>query len=891
MDLQEYRDAISTWTDVLLTSYVDRIAALDVGDIAVKEVNDPLWGTVTLRPEEVIILDSPLLQRLRRIRQLGVVHLVYPSANHTRHEHSIGVCHQVGRIADSIVQHAVTGDATIDQEDVRLLRITALCHDVGHGCLSHVIENALKNDRETRVLLQQFVEDKELDTQPHLSEVAAYFMLRSNGFGNLLEQAHRIAKLPFDKNMSEKMANILIGQPISDEFPLLHELISGPFDADKLDYMQRDAMMAGIPVVTDIGRLIQKVRAVRLRSHELPFSLKEQVHQSKKGHLLVGLAQSGASTLDELAIGRSLMFDKVYRHHKVRAAEAMVAAIVDSLGPSLTDNLPVLPLQLYDEDVLHLDLRRLRVATGQDFKTTDELDDLMRVGLDIGERLSNRCIFVRAFAFSQHLPEDPYRGQESHRRALDSLMRSAAKADTRRELVSDIAGKVVQMIDALQVDTLPDLVVNNIARYIWIDPPSSGHPDAKPDPSRAYIIGSDGKPREVKHVSAEQRGWVDAYTNTHDMGYVFTIAELAMFVAIATRIVVFERHNLRVPTTWVLHTKLDQQALSKVDQTLLANGFYDSVPPLLRPHDINVTRVIDDDRITEVVKRLAAIQSPTADPAALTETGINGDRVRDWVKQFGPQYEASALTLAENVRVLGRKETNAALDRFFASPDGAEFRQGKIVPIGQPKDGSAVVGYHAVDVAAKYGSRVMDIAQALSEEGPIVFVDDFIGRGSSTISIFEAMLGVEASVNLREERPAPLNESTIAHLKQCPIAFVYTAGLDEGPENLRKRLGQIGLSEDSPIFVDVPQRELPTVRSVLDGNHESFLERAGEIGWQLLEGSSEATRSQRQLGYGNHGLLVAFPYNTPSATLTAVWKAGKVDGWPWYPLLVRRKKQ
>ncbi len=859
--------------------------------MSVKEFNDPLWGTVTLRVEEVVLLDSPLLQRLRRIRQLGVVHLIYASANHTRLEHSIGVCHQVGRVAESIVQHGLQREKAIDPDEVRLLRVTALCHDIGHGCLSHVVENALKNDRETRTLLQEFTEQNNLDTQPHLSEVAAHFMLRSEAFHTLLSEAHRLARLPAPDGMPDQMSRIVIGLPVSDEFPLLHELISGPFDADKLDYMPRDAMMTGVPVVTDIGRLIQKVRAVRLKSEELPPGLMEQVRPSDAGHLVVGLAQSGGSTLDEVAIGRSLMFDKVYRHHKVRAAEAMVAAIVDALGPSLESDLPMLPLRLYDEDVLHLDLPRLSALTRRTIETVDDLDEQMRVGFDVAQRLSRRHVFVRAFAFSQHLPEDPYRGQELHRLALDRLMRGAAKADTRRDLVNHIAELVGSMIGALGLE-LPSLVVDNVARYVWVDPPSSGHPDAKPDPSRAYVIGSDGRPREVRHVSAEQRGWVDAYTNTHDMGYVFTITELAVYVAIATRIAVFLRHDLRVPATWALHTKLDRLQVRRVEQALLEAGFYDGIPPVLRPHDERVTRVIDDRRVEDTVRRLASVQSPTADPAELKEAGISGERVRDWIKQFGPEHEATALRMAENIRVIGREDTNAALTRFLASDDGAQFRGADIVPIGQPKDGSSVVAYHAVDVANRFDCRVVDITQALSEDRPIIFVDDFIGRGASTITIFEAMFGLEPSVNLGEFRPAPLNSALIEHLRTRPISFVYTAGLDEGPSNLRQRLGELGLPEDLPVYVDVPQAELPDVRSFIHGEDgEGFLLRAQEIGEQLMADAADEVREQRRLGYGNHGLLIAFPYNTPTASLTALWATGRVDGWAWHPLVARRKKR
>ena len=883
MQADEYRAAVQDWTDQLLAPYIAELAGRPEGSIKVKEFNDPIWGTVGLQPEEVVVLDSPLLQRLRRIRQLGVVHLVYASANHSRFEHSIGVCHQVGRIVDSITAHADAVGAEVGLDERRLLRLTALCHDVGHGCLSHVIENALKNDRETRGIVKAFMVEQGLDSTPHLSEIAAYHMIQGEGFRTLIEQACRIAKIHAPAEITHHMSHIVIGKPVSDEFPLLHELISGPFDADKLDYMPRDAMMTGVPVVTDIGRLIQKVRAVRVDTDHLPERLKKQVESVAKGHLVVGLAQSGGSTLDEVAVGRSLMFDKVYRHHKVRAAEAMVTAIVDAVGTHICRDLPILPLHIFDDEMLNLG-----TSSAVELDESAALDG-SEVGLDLGRRLADRNLFVRAFAFSQHLPEDPYRGEESHRQAMDKLMRGASKADTRLHLVARIAQYVDKMVQ-LEVLQLPLPMAGNVSRYVWVDPPASGHPDAKPDPSRAYMIGADGRPREVKQVNAEQRGWVDAYTNTHDVGYIFAPKELAAPVAIASKIACFELYDLRVPSSWTLLTKLWSGEIAQLETALAGVGFFDDLAPTLRPLTSRMRKGDVRGRLEDVAVRLASVQGPSIDPSELKDSTMNSERVRDWVRQFGSDSEASALAVLENLKVLGRSETNAALASFLGSDAGAPFRGGAVVPIGQPKDGSSVVGYYAEDAARAFGCAVVTLDQAASRDLPIVFVDDFIGRGSSTISILEDMLGAVATQELHEERPGDVPEALKNHLLNRPMAFVYSAGLDDGVQTLRKRLFELGFKDVQQIHVGIPQADLPTVQSALGEAAPAFLERARAVGGQLLASTAGDKRDERTLGYGNHALLIAFPYNTPTATLTAVWERGEVDGWTWFPLLPRRKK-
>ena len=178
----------------------------------------------------------------------------------------------------------------------------------------------------------------------------------------------------------------------------------------------------------------------------------------------------------------------------------------------------------------------------------------------------------------------------------------------------------------------------------------------------------------------------------------------------------------------------------------------------------------------------------------------------------------------------------------------------------------------------------------------MIFIDDFIGRGSSTISILEAMLGRPDTQHLNEERPGALDPEVIKRLLGRPVAFLFTAGLDEGRAELPAQAQQMGFV-DAVVFVHKPQDELPALKSVLlegidTAARDAFLAECVRIGDQLLvkPGHDEQWRSERAAGYGNHALLAVFPYNTPTATLTALWAAGTVDGSSWRPLFPRRQK-
>ena len=104
-------------------------------------VRDPVHDFVGLTDEEVRVVNTRLLQRLRGIKQLALANLVHPGAVHTRFDHTLGVCHVAGQMADAL---------DLDEEEKRLVRLAALLHDVGHGPLSHVSETSLErfSDRE-----------------------------------------------------------------------------------------------------------------------------------------------------------------------------------------------------------------------------------------------------------------------------------------------------------------------------------------------------------------------------------------------------------------------------------------------------------------------------------------------------------------------------------------------------------------------------------------------------------------------------------------------------------------------------------------------------------------------------------------------------------------------
>jgi len=892
-DSDRFGDWLASWTDELVGPYIERLITRKPPFSRSKDINDPVCGTILLRPAEVLLLDSPLMQRLRRIRQLGVAHLVYPSAVHTRFEHSLGVLYQVQQLILAVNRFG-RGDL-IAPDQLKLLRFTALCHDIGHGLLSHVSESALSNFRVTDQLRTAFQSKRRLPSPTKISEIAAYYMVRSRAFHDLLKEIARLVEDPFygRGEMPEMISEIIVGQVIADDSPLLQELITGPFDADKLDYMNRDAYMCGVPSVPDVHRMVQKIRAVRATLGDLPIDLQERVKAGLPAYLVIGIAQSGAQALDELAVGRALLSDKIYRHQKVRAAESMVAAVVHQIGPLLKPSALVLPYLLTDDELLNVDLASLRRLIG---KTEEESErQRVAVALDLIKRLKNRDLFVRAFAFAQRMPLDPYAKDPDQHIGIASLIMEARARQPRGALVTNIANEVRKMLELLGADdAATGLPTADLSDYIWLDPPAEE--EEIPVSTRAMLIDDDGRLMRYGEPYGETPGWADAYVLTRDLAYLFTVPELAPYVYLAAERVVRLEYEVRVPTSMISYSKQDRDVVDRLRRKLADKAYYAGAPYELRPEPYRLTRGDVPGILHRVASAVTGYSPPTDTPDNEPLT-VDEERIRDWVRQFEDDgLIDSALKMVSEVRLIGRRETTSAVDRFIR--EHREFHGASLAVLGSPKDSSAVSVYWAHDAAREFELEGRSLERAITEDRPIVFVDDFIGTGWQAGGIVANWFGEEPPENIHEARGDELVERLRERFRSNDrVAFLFVSGKPEGSDYLTKVIQQVGLT--ALVHIDVPATSLPRAFGKhlygSDAAEEAFLRRCRAIGLELLTepniGHDASWAEKRALGYGNDAFLVLFPNNTPSATVTCLWRRGTVDGIPWMPLFPRRQKQ
>jgi HD superfamily phosphohydrolase len=239
----------------------------------VKRIFDPVHHFIELSTAEARVLDLPAKQRLRRLRQLGLAYLAFPSAEHSRFTHALGALAVGTRAFDELVRHG--RNFFDDEADVayqrRLVRAALLLHDIGHGPFSHACEAVLGVRHEART--------KDLLELPEL---------RSG-----------LAALDVD---SADVLGLIRGDPES-RYPALRELVSGPnLDADRMDYLQRDAYFTGVAS----GRYDAEQLVASLRLFE------------RDGQAVMGIDARGVVALESFVVARYMMFASVYFHHTTR---------------------------------------------------------------------------------------------------------------------------------------------------------------------------------------------------------------------------------------------------------------------------------------------------------------------------------------------------------------------------------------------------------------------------------------------------------------------------------------------------------------------------------------------------------------------------------------------
>jgi HD superfamily phosphohydrolase len=259
-----------------------------------KRIYDPVHHFIELTAAETRLLDSPVMQRLRRLRQLGLAYLAFPSAEHSRFSHALGALAMGTRAFDSLVRYG--SEFFVNEADAvyqrRLVRVALILHDIGHGPFSHACEAVLgvRHEERTRALLA------------------------------LPEMRGHLADLEVDEH---DVHDLILGSP-QTPYPVLAEIVSGPnLDADRMDYLLRDAYFTGVSGGRyDVDQLVGSLRIFA-----------PATSSGQSGRPIMGIDRRGVVALESFVLARYMMFASVYFHHTTRMFERILQRVLHELWP------------------------------------------------------------------------------------------------------------------------------------------------------------------------------------------------------------------------------------------------------------------------------------------------------------------------------------------------------------------------------------------------------------------------------------------------------------------------------------------------------------------------------------------------------------------------------
>lgn len=291
------------------------------------EIRDPIHGPIGVSREELLIIDSPYVQRLRGIKQTGFAELAFPGATHNRYSHSLGAFHLAGKAFDQVFEGFEWAD---DAERLRFrsyLRMSALLHDSGHGPLSHAIEQAMPPKSE--------VLGRGTGQASH-EDFTEAIILRSSLSGLLEETFGKempMALVDIIRNENKHSGLFMAGRHRQKSlFPILSSLISGEIDVDRMDYMVRDSMYCGIPY----GHF----------DRDWIFSNLSFIEEQNQ--LYLALDSRALYAFEDFLLSRYHLYLMVYLHHKSVIYDEMLYQFLksDVDGPKLPSSV---------DEYLHVD--------------------------------------------------------------------------------------------------------------------------------------------------------------------------------------------------------------------------------------------------------------------------------------------------------------------------------------------------------------------------------------------------------------------------------------------------------------------------------------------------------------------------------------------------------
>lgn len=868
-----------------------------------KEIFDAVWGTIEFNSAEICLLDSPLLQRLRRIKQLGLASYVYCGADYSRFNHTLGVVFLADKMASKIKRKT---ENYFDKDKyrynpVQIARLAAIFHDVGHMVLSHASEYYYASEvlpsrtKEIKTMLIAF--RRETSSKASLHEILSVLIVNTREVRRLLllvwkhfEDIKLLEDDEIDK-IIEYISCLIIGVA-SDRFILPYsQIINGPIDADKCDYLSRDSHVTKVPVAVDIFRLIQKLRVVEVETIDFP---NIWVDTPMGNFYKMALMHSAQKALGQLLIARSIMFESMYYHQKVVIAESMLRDVIkyfDSIGCSeFSDFSKILKLT----DDIFSDYLPSIINLSEEQKSLHDTKN----SISLLRQINRRELYKRVacLAFDNIVGEDLQKNK-----FIRDVVEFPTK-ELRESFIESIADEYNTIKKLNNVETSSE-----ISEFSIVEFPSQTIDIKKIE---MPIDFGNGEVKMSKEVFQSET-WMQSREIRKKEHYLVTGLYDRELVYLALEKAIYLKYGLQLTSDAYICSKFSKEQINRQKNTLFEKGYYKNAIDLL-PYDI-IYSLIDRNLLRSVSEKFKTYEG-------VKGYTVSEEAVTDFLKQllfYSNDKNKLKLLLDGVLRLLIKA---VYIDRgYFSKHVGTLFDKIKqetendiiICRLGGALDSSAHISYYFNDIEKirdniKIFDNLSSVLSSITDTASIVFFDDGAYSGNQVISIFQELMGVSKEQRATKEHHVDeLSGEEKSKLQNQKIIIAYLCFNPKNEEYIKSELGKLDLAnvrieyitdmseklfDSKDIFITEEQNRI--VKECLSEIGKSILysRRVKDTG-ELKESWNNERIESSCLGYNDAEQMIILKSSVPTYTITPFWEYGKYNGSDWKPLFLRTLKK
>jgi HD superfamily phosphohydrolase len=860
-----------------------------------KDIFDIAWGTVELSKFEICILDSPLLQRLRNIRQLGFADYVYCNASYSRFAHTIGVVEVAGRISKVIKKNIIPGANEPKFDMIEVVRLASIFHDAGHMFFSHVSEKFFTTNttfpgyNDIKSALLEF--NEQISSRAALHEMLSVMIVNSDKVKELLSITAKRMKTPVIDDspidlLIDYISGLIVGVAVNREMLPYSKVIKGSVDADRMDYLVRDSAVTRVPLAVDIPRLIKKITVVNTKHFE---SSRVWIDDTAESYPSMAIQYSAQRLIWQLSMARSILYQSIYFHHKKLTVEEMLRRVCEKIFCVLpSDKNRLSYIMSLTDDVFGGHIKEILFPG---IKEDSVKVKVLNEATEIMARIRNRDLYKRAASFSR---DALFASDYIYTNFLINIIEDPS-SDDQKKFIERVSAEYDAVLKKSGKAPSGENPVFMFVEANWQNDKTEDIP----------IDFGNGPYKMASEIFKETPA--QGEENKQKQYYLVTDQTDRVYVYIALEKVLFRDYNIHLLENSSTCAKFTLAELTKEKKRLFEMEYYRDTLELLS--DNIFESLYSKEAFQAVVEKFHSF-------GGANDSKITQKTLFAYLRQFLhlkftlKEIEClinGVLKLLADAQFIDRSSFNSYIDPLLSQMREADPAGRHLLPLGNLTDSGARLSYYFNDFG-KYGytisSSIEDVLNTSGNESAIRFFDDGSYSGTQLISMFQELMDVSKEERVTQEThyAKALDAKCKELIKTKTIILAFMFFNRDVEKHIQAELEKLGLKNITILWhADLSEKVFDESSKVIrDREQKELLKNVfTNIGYQILKSEkggkpdwSEERIKRSALGYNDAQQIVIYDFNVPTFTLTALWQNGSLeDKFKWHGLFQRTQKE